>query len=116
LLSFSLGGDFVPGGEVNDIVIADLNRDGRPDVATVDYRGENASVLLGDGTGALAPAQHFPLNSSGLQASIAVADLTGDAVPDLVTANGTDRLSLLAGNGDGSFQGPRIVSVPPPPA
>src|SRR4029453_6968943 len=60
LLSFSLGGDFDPGGNVSDIVIADLNRDGRPDVVTV---GKDASVLLGDGTGGLAPAQHFPLDS-----------------------------------------------------
>jgi hypothetical protein len=37
--------------------------------------------------------------------SVAVADLDGDTVPDLVTANiFTDTVSVLLGNGDGSFQ------------
>ncbi len=43
--------------------------------------------------------------------SVAVADLDGDAVPDLVTANGgSDDVSVLLGNGDSSFQA--AVSVP----
>ncbi len=37
--------------------------------------------------------------------SVAVADLDGDSVPDLVTANErSDDVSVLLGNGDGSFQ------------
>ena len=39
--------------------------------------------------------------------SVAVADLDGDTVPDLVTANGDD-VSVLLGNGDGSFQDARV--------
>jgi hypothetical protein len=44
--------------------------------------------------------------------SVAVGDFTGDGVPDVMTANNTD-LSLLAGNGDGSFQPPQSISLPP---
>ncbi len=37
--------------------------------------------------------------------SVAVADLDGDSVPDLVTANqSSGDVSVLLGNGDGSFQ------------
>ncbi len=51
----------------------------------------------------------FPAGNS--PRSVAVADLDGDTVPDLVTANagyGSDNVSVLLGNGDGSFQ----VAVP----
>ena len=48
LLSLTVAGDFAPGDSPADIVVADLNRDGRPDLAAVDYAGRNASVLLDD--------------------------------------------------------------------
>ena len=50
--------------------------------------------------------------SSGYgSASIAVGDITGDTVPDLVTANyfhGT--VSVLPGNADGTFKPPTVLS------
>ncbi|MCH7644650.1 MAG: VCBS repeat-containing protein, partial [Myxococcales bacterium] len=44
--------------------------------------------------------------------SVAVADLDGDTVPDLVTANFfSDDVSVLLGNGDGSFQAAAFFAV-----
>ena len=44
--------------------------------------------------------------------SVAVADLTGDGIPDIVTANAFDNtVSVLLGNGDGTFQSARVFPV-----
>jgi len=48
--------------------------------------------------------------------SIASGDLNGDGLADLVTTNiGSDSLSLLMGNGDGSFRDPITLKVPQQP-
>ena len=40
--------------------------------------------------------------------SVAVGDFNGDGIPDLAVANySSNDVSVLLGNGDGSFQGPR---------
>jgi hypothetical protein len=46
-----------------------------------------------------------PLGTGQPPVSVALADLDGDGVFDLVTANAnSDNVSVLLGNGDGSFQ------------
>jgi hypothetical protein len=61
------------------------------------------SVLLGNGDGSFRAAVSFAAGYA--PASVAVADLDGDRVPDLVTANFRSAdVSVLLGNGDGSFQ------------
>jgi hypothetical protein len=61
-------------------------------------------VITSDASaGALFPGPKFPAGD-GPQ-SVVVADLDGDGVLDLVTANFiSDDVSVLRGNGDGSFQ------------
>jgi hypothetical protein len=49
--------------------------------------------------------------------SVAVADLDGDSVPDLVTANRfSGDVSVLPGNGDGTFRSAAPVAVGDGPA
>jgi len=44
-----------------------------------------------------------PFAVGGAPASLAVADLNGDGVPDLVTSNHTGGVSVLIGSGSGAF-------------
>ena len=78
-----------PGGDPVSVAIADLNRDGKPDVATADSAVEEVgtvSVFVNRGRGRLRPELVYGpvgLDSVG----VAIGDLDGDAKPDVVTAN-----------------------------
>jgi hypothetical protein len=87
------------------IAIADVNRDGKPDIIVANTEDETISVLLGDGNGhfRLAPGSPFPCGKG--PNDIAVADMNGDGNPDLVIANtGTPYLTILLGDGRGGFK------------
>jgi FG-GAP-like repeat len=69
--------------------IADMNSDGRADLVllTGDFLHAGVQVLYGDGKGQFRPGPSLALGDSRAAASLAVADLTGDGRPDIVTAN-----------------------------
>ena len=68
--------------------------------------GDTANVLLGNGDGTFSPGTQQSAPASPLRPfQVAVADLNGDGIPDIVTANRSDdSVSVLLGNSDGSFQ------------
>jgi hypothetical protein len=84
------------GQRLSAIAAADLNADGRQDLAIADLDGGNIYVKL---TGTDAPPAPYPINSP---IALALADLNGDAAPDLVAAN-TSGIAVLTGAGDGTF-------------
>lgn len=109
--TFGLQRYFAAGINPMSLVIADLDEDGRPDIATTnygadpDYESNTVSVLLGNGDGTFHATPEFPVGQN--PRSLASADLDGDGLPDLVTADdGSNTVSVLLGNGDGSFGAP----------
>jgi hypothetical protein len=98
------------------VAVADLNGDGKPDLATADYNGTSGtlSVLLGDGTGAFPAYRTYAAGDS--PSSVAVVDVNGDGRRDLVTTNsGGNTVSVLLGTGDGTFQTARNYYAGAPP-
>jgi hypothetical protein len=81
----------------------------------------NVSVLLGNGDGTFQPAVTYA--TGGLDAySVAVGDMNGDGIPDLVMASqcasssncANGAVSVLLGNGDGTFQSALTTTTPYP--
>jgi len=95
-----------------EVAIADVNRDGKPDLVVIPYdrdartRGgaANVSVLLGDGTGRFAPlaGSPFPLGACAQPTQVAAADLTGGRLLDIaVTCVNSGQLAILTSDGGG---------------
>jgi len=104
----------VSGQDAVSVAVADLNGDGKPDIVGTTYFG-GISVLLGNGDGTFQPAVLYSPGGASLQAVI-IADVNGDGVPDLLAddecgvayncyPNPAGTVSVLLGNGDGTFQG-----------
>ena len=54
---------FLVGGKPQDLITADFNSDGFPDVATANVFPDNVSVMLGDGAGGLAAPVFYDATS-----------------------------------------------------
>jgi hypothetical protein len=90
------------------VTIADLDGDTLPDLVYTSFFLDIVGVMLGNGDGTFAPSAFFAVGDGPLD--VVVADLDGDSVPDLAVSNnqvGNGRVgdvSVLLGNGDGTFQ------------
>src|SRR5262249_54909299 len=90
--------------------VADLNGDGKLDAVTVGSYTV-AAVWLGNGNGTFQTALFANLGHINGARDVAVGDFNRDGKPDLVTANSlSNDVSVLLGNGDGSFQSPRLFA------
>ena len=102
------------------VTTADFNGDGNLDLAVANtaLSTGSVSILLGNGDGTFQPARF--LVAGYYPRSIAVADFNGDGKLDLAVANESPSLggsiSILLGNGDGTFGAARYFTVGTYPA
>lgn len=94
------------GIDPDSIVAGDFNGDGILDLAIANVNSNTVTVLLGDGHGNFTTAAS-PTTSRGPD-SIVTGDFNGDGILDLATANlgdsnTADSITVLLGNGDGTF-------------
>ena len=99
---FAAAANFGAGNFPILVAVGDFNLDGKPDLATANFNSDNASVLLGNGSGGFGVATNFGVGTQPL--SVAVGDFNLDGKPDLAAANAnSNNVSVLLGNGSGGF-------------
>jgi hypothetical protein len=112
----------VGGGNSQDLAAGDFNGDGRVDlILTINNPEIGVSFLRGNGDGTFAAPVTFPNTSGAGSPAVAAVDLNNDGKLDVVIAHdiacftapcvNSDLISVMIGNGDGTFQPSREIPV-----
>lgn len=103
------------GSNPGDMAMADVNGDSKPDLLIADLASRAIYVSLGNGNGTFQSPVAYVM--SGDVGQLEVADVNGDGKLDLLTPSSTSitsstpMLSILLGNGNGSFQPPTFYNI-----
>ena len=111
---------YAVGSGPDAIVAGDFTGDGKLDLAVANAGDNTVSILLGNGDGTFQPQVTYAVGSA--PDAIMAGDFTGDGNTDLAVVNGgtysdnwSGSVSVLLGNGDGTFQPQVTYSVGPYP-
>jgi hypothetical protein len=97
--------DFPTGNEPSGTAVADFNGDGGQDLVVSNTSDNTISILLGQADGTLGAKTDFSTETAPL--GVVVGDFNGDGKIDIAVvgdSNAAGCVSILLGNGDGTFQ------------
>lgn len=103
--TFRVGQVYDVSADVVGLAAADFNDDGRLDLAVVGANTNSVLIFLGNGDGSFQAPSNFPTQAS--PGFVSTGDMNGDGMLDLVVFDygyGLLSVSILLGNGDGTFQ------------
>ncbi len=98
------GGQFGVGTGPESVAVGDFDKDGKLDLAVVNYADNKVTVEKGNGSGSFGPFHDSPFTVGSGPSSVVVGDFNKDGNPDFATANYTgNNLTVMLGNGVGGF-------------
>jgi len=97
----------ITGPDARFLIATDFNGDGKPDLLVTPLLRNDVGIytLLGNGDGTFQAAQFTGISFSDAEMNPVVADFNNDGQMDVaVTGVLSDRLAILLGKGDGTFE------------
>src|SRR5690625_589386 len=100
-LKMSESVDYPMGEFPQSVALADLNGDDLLDVITANRRGNSVTVRLGREDGSFGDSVTYETGEEPI--FVQTGDLNNNGNLDLITANRSNSVTILPGNGDGTF-------------
>lgn len=111
LFSPAPGSPVTVGKGPGQVILADVNGDGRLDLVTRHLLERLLTVQLGDGTGRFAAAPSGQISLSYMPGALELGDVNSDKILDLgVTISDRDAVDIFLGDGKGGFS--RVAASP----
>jgi len=117
--TFTPGTTIQTAGEPIAVAAGDFNGDGKVDLAVADFVNNVVGVFIGSGNGTF--SSNGSISAGVAPIDVGIADLNGDGKLDLVVVNGSrgstigQTVTVLLGNGNGSFGTPIAYATGPSP-